>query len=142
MEADEFIHVGFSGTQVGMTDEQKQSFRNVLTGLSPGYFHHGWCRGADAEADEIARDLGFKIIGHPPTNTKKMATLPEPFIMCDPKDYLDRNLDIAIASEIFVATPKEFKEIKRSGTWSTVRRARGRAEWLCIINPDGSWTVE
>lgn len=142
MEPDQYIHVGFSGTQGGMTEPQMKSLKSLLLGLSPGYLHHGWCIGADAEADRIGRDLGFKIIGHPPTVTKKMAILPEPFIMCDPKEYLDRNTDIALASEIFVATPKEYEEVVRSGTWSTIRRARGRASFICIIWPDGSWEIE
>jgi hypothetical protein len=125
-----------------MTEPQKGSVHIILTGLSPGFFHHGWCIGADAEADEIARSLGYKIIGHPPKNKSKMADLPKPLIMNEPKEYLDRNKDIAIASGVLIGAPKEFTEQQRSGTWSTIRRGRKHSTYVFIVWPDGSWTID
>jgi hypothetical protein len=137
------IHVGFTGTQKGMTDAQTETVRSCLQGLGPGFLHHGWCIGADAQADEIARDLGYKIIGHPPIKTAKKADLPEPEIMCAPREYMARNDDIAIASSVVVATPKGFKEEKAySGTWATIRRARKYSLFVIIVWPDGTASIE
>lgn len=137
------LHIGFTGTRKGMTDAQKEAVRLILIGLgTPAWLHHGWCDGSDAEADEIARPIGYKVIGHPPLDTKYKADLPEPEIMCDPKPYLDRDLDIAIASSILVAAPKGFEEEFRSGTWATIRRGRVHCQFVIVVWPDGSWKLE
>ena len=140
---EEDLHVGFSGTQQGTTDLQLAAVEPVIFGLAPGWFHHGWCIGADEEVDPIARKHGFEIIGHPPINTSKMAkSLPEPTIMCEPREYLPRNTDITIASSILIATPKGYKEEHFSGTWSTIRRARKHCQFIILIYPNGTWEVE
>lgn len=125
------IHIGFTGTQTGMTSYQKDSLAFLLEELqkewnsrsAAQFFHHGDCIGADAEAHEIARQSGFHIIVHPPSNPQKRAwcatyerrqTLP----------YLERNRVIVDESILLIAAPKEDQEILRSGTWSTVRWAR------------------
>jgi len=40
------------------------------------------------------------------------------------------------------AIPGEFKEVLRSGTWSTIRYARKKGKKVLIIWPDGSSIVE
>jgi len=139
------IHIGFTGTQKGMTTPQAEMVTTFLTGFvsdAKGYLHHGWCVGADEEADAIARRLGYSIIGHPPIVTAKMADLPEPLVMCDPKDYLTRNTDIAKAAKILLAAPNTYSEQPRSGTWSTVRRGRKFCWFVFVVYPDGSWTLD
>jgi len=41
-----------------------------------------------------------------------------------PTPYLSRNRAIVDETEMLIATPAEFTEQQRSGTWSTVRYAR------------------
>lgn len=135
------MSIGFTGTQKGLTPFQKQKLLSILMRLRrfESLFRHGDCVGADAEANEIANRLDYKIILHPPLVRRKRAfceaknlkTLPE-------KDYLDRNNDIANFCNLLIACPKEFKEQLRSGTWSTVRRARKVCKKMIIIFPDGS----
>jgi len=128
--------IGFTGTQYGMTDDQKQMFRQLLTIIEGCDFHHGDCLGADEEAAAIAKELNYHIIGHPPIKQYKRA-----FFTSDEewsqKDYLDRNKDIVNESEVLIAAPKGPEEL-RSGTWSTVRYARKMSKKILIINPDGT----
>lgn len=144
------MKIGFTGTQAGMTSEQKMKFTRVLDKLIHNApidtlyheleFHHGDCIGADAEAGEIADNRDFFIAVHPPTNKSKRA-----FVDFDmefaARPYLDRDHDIVDATDILIATPKEADEQVRSGTWATVRyalKSRPRIKPVIIILPDGT----
>ena len=64
-------HIGFTGTQQGMTLRQKQQLNEILRDLydkGNRWFHHGDCIGADAEAHDIATAIGYHILVHPPIN--------------------------------------------------------------------------
>jgi hypothetical protein len=142
------LHIGFTGTQAGMTPWQKARLalhiRHLLgLGAEQVYFHHGLCIGADAEAHAIFRELcpGGRVIGHPPENTSKMAKFdPGDFYeMRAPKPYLDRNRDIVDETTHLIGTPKEDGPVLRSGTWSTIRYAKkmsGEARGLVVIHPN------
>jgi hypothetical protein len=130
------VDVGFTGTQVGMTAEQKGELREGLSSLiSRGRrvrFHEGDCIGADAEAAAIARELGCWIVSHPPSDPKKRA-----FFKADeerkPKPYLVRNGDIVTECSIVYAAPRNrVEQFRGSGTWTTVRYAR-RANRLLVM---------
>jgi hypothetical protein len=128
--------VGFTGTQRGMTEAQWAVLWPLLCARAPGEFHEGDCIGADAQAAHAARAAGFRIIGHPPTIDAKRA-----FFSADvdwpPAPYLDRNKVIVNRSQEMIATPGEFDEQLRSGTWSTVRYARRIGRPVHVILPDG-----
>lgn len=127
-------HIAFSGTRNGMTEIQKGQFESILIKLDGDYFHHGDCIGADAEANDIARALGYIIIIHPPENEKYRA-----FCVAEEsrkkKGYLDRNHDIVDESDLLVATPAASKEKLRSGTWATIRYAKKKKKEVIIIEP-------
>lgn len=132
------MHVGFSGTQTGMTQEQLWEVSMFLDdNLHFSVVHHGMCIGADHDFHRLARISGLQVIGHPPINRSKMI-----FLDCDelrePKDYLVRNKDIVKESTLMIFTPKGFKEELRSGTWSTVRYSREQETAGLIFWPDGS----
>ena len=135
---------GFTGTQRGMTLQQKSSVRVILLRwrehLNYNMFHHGGCIGADAEAQDIAFHLGYKIVVHPPVDKRKMAEPIDDYlpIYREPKLYLERNEDIARECDALIATPRGEVEVRRSGTWSTIRRARRLGKWIAIVLPDGS----
>lgn len=84
--------------------------------------HHGDCIGADAQAHDAARALGYHIVLHPPTNPSRRA-----YCSADeeapPLEYLARNKRIVESSELLIAGPSGPERV-RSGTWSTVRYAR------------------
>lgn len=136
------MHIGFTGTQQGMTDHQKKQVRKVLEDLykigGKNIFHHGDCIGADSDAHDIAANIGYYIVVHPPIKSSKRAYRTS--ICCevrDKKDYLVRNRDIVDESDFMIATPSTKKEILRSGTWSTVRYTRNYgSKGLVIIDPE------
>lgn len=118
------VGVGFTGTQLGMTENQKSELTEFLESYSgEKIFHHGDCIGADAQAHSIARDLGYRVIIHPPTNPVKRAFCTGDEVRVT-RDYLDRNKLIVLESEFMLAAPKSLREELRSGTWSTVRYTR------------------
>ena len=128
--------IGFTGTQHGMSEEQKTALAKTLVFLN-GEFHHGSCIGADEEAHEIVRRfVDIRIIIHPPKNESKMAkvTGDESRIA---KDYLERNHDIVNETERLIACPKSETEELRSGTWATVRYAIKMKKPVTIIYPSG-----
>jgi hypothetical protein len=130
--------IGFTGTQQGMTEEQKKSLRALLDG-GVGELHHGDCIGADAEAHDIADECGYAIILHPPANYSKRAWREVPKHMARPeKAYLDRNKDIVLETTALIAAPAEPEEQLRSGTWSTVRFAKKQGKPVFVILPDGT----
>jgi hypothetical protein len=128
-------HVGFTGTQRGMTEAQKERIADFLAPYD--WLHHGDCVGADAEAHEIARGLGLKIVGHPPMIETKRAFCPCDYIL-PPQHYPVRNAVIADACDELLAAPGGMQEQLRSGTWATVRYARRHRRLVTIIYPDGS----
>lgn len=134
--------VGFTGTQEGMSLPQRERFTILLENV-PTYeeveFHHGDCIGADAEAHDIFRDLrpDVKIHVHPPVYDTKRA-FKEGDVMYEPRPYLKRNQDIVDAADVLIATPniQDVEEL-RSGTWSTIRRARKKGIAVLIVFPNG-----
>jgi len=121
------IKIGFTGTQQGMTPWQKLHVEMILKKAKEDFqeieFHHGDCVGADSDAHDEARKVGADIVIHPPENDSKRAFRGSKNIR-QPKPYLSRNHDIVDETEFLIATPKEKKEVLRSGTWATVRYAK------------------
>lgn len=128
--------VGFTGTQRGMTEAQWAALWPLLRERAPGDFHHGDCINADAQAAYLARQAGFRVIGHPPINESKRAFFPSDENW-PAAEYLDRNKTIVRSTEQMIATPGEVEEQLRSGTWSTIRYARRIGRPLHVILPDG-----
>lgn len=133
--------IGFTGTKIGMTQEQKDSFKSYLHTTPAFEFHHGNCVGADADASNIAFNAGFDIIAHPGDSPRFYSNVPVQQEMLESKPNLSRNKDIVSACDVLVATPGG-PEITRSGTWATIRYARKAHKPIVIIWPDGSITTE
>jgi hypothetical protein len=132
--------IGFTGTQRGMTEKQWSTLFHLLRARAPGEFHEGDCIGADSQAAWLARYCGFRVIGHPPTIDAKRAFFPaDEWRPAAP--YLVRNNKIVQASQEMIATPGEFTEQLRSGTWATIRYARRVGRPLHVIYPDGLVTM-
>jgi hypothetical protein len=110
--------VGFTGTRKGMTHTQRVQVVNILSGLQPDAFHHGGCVGADAEAHALADRLRI------PTEIRP------------PKPYLERNHDIVDESDVLIATPGQVNEVRRSGTWATIRYARKQDTTVLLVLPE------
>jgi len=130
------MKIGFTGTQIGMTNIQKDMLRAFLD-MGCDEFHHGCCIGADSEAHQIAKEMGFRIVLHPPINQSKQDLTLVGDETRTPKDYLDRNHDIVDATDIMIACPKSNSEELRSGTWATVRYAVKTGRQICLLLPNG-----
>jgi hypothetical protein len=143
--------ISFTGTQIGMTTEQVSKFIKIIGYLKPERFNFGLCVGADVDAYFAVKAVGKyqpKIIGYPgyseyrPNDLSKRAKDCRCDELKEPKPFLVRNQDIVNDSDILIATPKEFEEQIRSGTWSTVRKAKAQRLQIIIIFPDGSLKLE
>lgn len=140
-----FTEIGFTGTQRGMTLGQMASFvqiaGHIQSSVPKWRFHHGDCLGADAEAHDIAKGAGAVVVIHPGTDDQGKSpnrahcvgheTLPA-------WPYLLRNKDIVNAVELLVAAPATVSEVVRSGTWATIRYARGKSKNLVTLSPEPS----
>lgn len=133
-------HVGFTGTQLGMTSLQIEEVDALLLDdLVTSIAHHGDCIGADEQFHRLARLSGMTVHGHPPINPSKRA-------FCDfdsieeEKEYIPRNHDIVDAVDWLIAAPAEFREQLRSGTWATIRYARQSNRPGFTVWPDGKVT--
>lgn len=136
-------HIGFTGTQAGLTYAQYLTLGRILDHFSQRYksryFHHGCCIGADCEGNTVAEYYGYTSVAHPPINKKKVfKDWEECDIILEEKDYLNRNLDIVDSSYLIIGCPKQDHEVVRSGTWATLRWARSTHKHIIIIWPDGS----
>lgn len=132
------IELGFTGTQIGMTDKQFKTVEDVVKEFGGIRAHHGDCVGADAQFHSIIRatkDSWIKI--HPPVNESRRAFC-EADEYAEPKEYLDRNTDIVLESELLIATPNTDHYVLRSGTWSTWVKALKRNMPTILVLPDGT----
>lgn len=131
------MQVGFTGTREGMTRGQHDKINMLFKATATSEFHHGDCVGSDSQAHNIVRRHAneAKIIVHPPTDDKYRAFCSGDEIR-EPDSYLFRNHAIVLESELLIATPKEFTEITRSGTWATVRYARAQGVPVLLILPE------
>lgn len=132
------LRIGFTGTREGMSLRQRKAFAKFLSQVRIQEFHHGDCKGADANAHNIIMAIfgsHADIHVHPP-NEKSMRAFCSGTIY-RAKPYLDRNRDIVNRTEILIATPFDSIEKLRSGTWSTIRYAKKIGRPVYIIFPDG-----
>jgi len=140
-------HIGFTGSRVGYSDRQFFDLEIFLKEYFEEYynrnnydiypdvptFHHGDCIGSDIIAVEIAQNIGYWTVAHPPDKDIYRAFHKSNEIL-EPKPYLQRNQDIVEESFMLIATPSG-PEQTRSGTWSTIRYARLRRKPILILEP-------
>lgn len=133
--------VGFTGTRHGLTPQQANALIELLIDRDIAEFHHGDCKGSDAEADLIACGLGIKRFAHPPTNDSLRAhCLSE--VIHTPEEYKARDRAIVLQTGVLIACPRTVHEQKFGGTWYTVGYARTRGRPVVIIQPDGTLVKE
>lgn len=139
--------VGFTGTKKGMTSEQWDAVAAILLGLEYDEAHHGDCIGADADFFAILygirEDTGRPCIIHAhPSTIKRTNAHSKSDVIHPPRPPLERDETIAQKVDQMIACPRGFEEEIRSGTWTTVRRAREAGTPIKIVWPDGSVSEE
>lgn len=134
-----YRRIGFTGTRKGMSRLQKETL-NMLLQLTRTWtcveFHHGDCAGADKQAFQIAQSHKHTTYAHPASGFGWRAYTASDFVYA-PLPSLERNKVIVQSVQLLLATPDDYKERMRSGTWSTVRYARKIGCPLWIIFPNG-----
>lgn len=130
------MKLGMTGARTGMTDAQKAKFRQLLIEFEITELHHGDCIGADADAHDIAVDMGIRTVVHPPISTESRAFKDGDHIHT-PKGYLARDRDIVYAADVLIGTPSKTYETRRSGTWYTLRYGLKQQKPTNAIKPDG-----
>lgn len=135
------LQIGFTGTQRGMTPPQRATFLRLLQELrGPHTLHHGDCIGADAEAHDCVKSLGWRVVIHPPiVGVKRAHCIGDEVAAALP--YLIRNRVIVDETVLLISTPGEVDEQLRSGTWSAIRYARSRSKQVIIDPPSGELDV-
>ncbi len=128
--------IGFTGTQIGMTEIQKEKVKSFLLKNNIELVRHGDCVGADSDFHNICAELKLKIIIHPPNIKSKRAFCKGDIILPE-KWYIDRNHDIVDGCDLLIGTPQQDTEQLRSGTWATIRFGKKTNKKVIIIYPDG-----
>lgn len=126
------MKVGITGGRSGARPDQLETLRSKLFEVFATSLHHGDCVGADAQAHEIARELGLRIVVYPPDNPEYRAWCAGDEFW-SPRPYLKRNYDIVDNTDLLIALPDR-PECQRSGTWSTVRYARRLNKPVVVIS--------
>jgi hypothetical protein len=141
---------GFTGSQTGTSKSQMKRLHTLFGAFEAGWeLHHGDCIGSDEEAHVAAllSETCARIVIHPPTASKKRAwcrskhsklacSIGKTLVTELPvKPYIERNHDIVDATDSLVATPNTVHEVRRSGTWATIRYAKRMHKPVEIIDP-------
>jgi hypothetical protein len=125
---------GFTGNRYGLSETQIKEILKIFENEEGKIeVHHGDCVGADEQFHKLCeKNTKIKIVIHPPSDNKLRAFCKSDYIT-EPKDYLKRNDDILKSCEILIACPIDENEILRSGTWSTIRKARKSKKDIRIL---------
>jgi len=158
------MKIGFTGTQRGMTQFQKDELKGLILLLKVSEFVHGDCIGADEQAHQIAYEAGVRVFTiFPSTYYKKRAFCfnegkilnndngqwntvnvndEKILVRWMPKDTpLNRNHYIVDNVSRMLAAPKEHEHTLRSGTWATIRYAWKTKRDITIIPPMADTSV-
>lgn len=112
------MKIGVTGTREGATEYQLNELRSVLQELKGTEFHHGDCCGVDEQAAKIAKELGYKIVCHPPASDYLQAHFP--YDECrEPAGYLKRDRAIVDECDILLVVPLHTEWQPKGGTWYT-----------------------
>lgn len=131
--------IGFTGTRIGLSGRQLKDLEYELKFLwesGARVLRHGLCIGGDEEAHDIATHIGYAtwghpgfLIGHPMRSTRKTTWI-EPI-----RPPIMRNHIIVDHSCFMLAAPQTREEVRRSGTWATIRYFRAQRVPHVLIKP-------
>lgn len=125
----------FTGTRNGMSALQIRFLTAVLKSGLIEVLVHGMCRGADEQADAIAKRFHIYRAGYPAddsVSTQSRKNLDCEEIM-DPSPPLDRNRVMVDRGEFLIGAPQQEKEVLRSGTWAAIRYARKQDKPILLL---------
>ena len=125
------IKIGFTGNRYGLKPEQEEQIKLILDKYDNIILSHGDCVGSDTDFHKLCMNYKNthpqkKIMIHIfPPNNSKLRAFNQGDLLMDEKPFLVRNLNIIKNSFVLIACPVDKnKEVLRSGTWSTIRKAK------------------
>jgi hypothetical protein len=128
------VKIGVTGTREGATEYQLNELRSVLQELKGTEFHHGDCAGVDEQAAKIAKELGYKIVCHPPVSDYLRAYFPADE-MREPAGYLKRDRTIVDSVDVMLVVPLQMEWQPKGGTWYTHDYAKKKNKPYNVIWP-------
>lgn len=142
------IRLGITGTRIGANPVQLEQMKRLIAALKEvgsgerASFHHGDCKGVDAQGMYWAKYWGYWIVSHPPIETRMRA-----YTVADetwePAAYKTRNCHIVDNVDRMIGVPKGMQEeFRGSGTWHAIRYARRMEKPLYLVWPNGTVTAE
>lgn len=141
------MKIGVTGTRSGMTDLQKENVTEFLYFNRDKHiyqlkedeieFHHGDCIGVDIEVANIAVDMNYFIITHPPEKHNMRAYCEYSDDEREPFSYFKRNRNIVDESDILLVVPYQNEWTSHGGTWYTHDYANKKNKDIIIFYPNG-----
>lgn len=127
----EAIKIGFTGNRKGLSPNNEEEIKLILDKYDNIIVSHGDCIGSDTDFHNLCMNYknthinkNITICIFPPNNPSLRAFNKGDILMKE-EPYLKRNLNIIKNSSILIACPiDKNREDLRSGTWSTIRKAR------------------
>jgi hypothetical protein len=132
------MKIGVTGTREGATLDQIDQVTDFLQRhqTEGSELHHGDCCGVDVEVAAIARELGYKIVCHPPKSNHMQG-----FFGGDesrePKGYLQRDRQIVDETELLIVVPLQNEWQPKGGTWYTHDYAKKTGKPVEVFYPKG-----
>lgn len=144
--------VSVTGSEVGPFPAQGEALVGLWAPLRrqlgrPVTLSHGDCVGVDVWSAGVAEFLGWETEAYPwdrpGWHNPKRGYHRSSVIHRPNPDPMDRNWTLArVAIDGLYALPETKHEVMRSGTWSTVRRARKLGRKITLVLPDGEVVEE
>lgn len=137
------MKIGITGTREGATDWQLSELYKTLDLLNyecrindiKPEFHHGDCKGVDEQAATIAKELGYRIVCHPPESDHLRAFFPYDESR-EPAGYLQRDRAIVDACDVLLVCPLQMEWQPKGGTWYTHDYAKKIGKPFNVIWPE------
>lgn len=129
------MNIGVTGTRFGATDDQLLRVADFMITLGPGNeLHHGDCVGVDVQVATIAKELGWKIICHPPIKTELQGFFGGDEVRPS-LSHFARNRNIVKETELLMVVPWQSEPSDRGGTWYTYDYAVKNNKLIRIFYP-------
>lgn len=126
------MKIGVTGTREGMNEAQFEQVKQFLEKHKGAELHHGDCVGVDAEVATLAKEMGYKIVCHPPESDYLRAYVPYDEAR-EPAGYLKRDRAIVNETELLLVVPLQNERQDKGGTWYTYDYAlkKGKTVHMC-----------
>lgn len=133
------MRYGFVGSVAGMTSAQLARVRAIFCDSNTrcDELHHTDSLGADAEAHDIADELGAMIIAHPSTDSTRRS-----LCMADvemrPTSIVDARKRVIESCDVLVVASGNEQAVANAGPWMAANLAKRMGRDVIVIMPDGS----